>query len=375
MRSYGIYLWHWPIFLLTWPKTPSLDVLAAQVVATVVIAALSYWLIETPIRRGALARVWSDLRAWGSLRPGYQSGLVLGANAVMALVATLVIAGVQAQPPEQPDYFALDGIRLQSGVATDSQSRRSGRLATWSTASLRSPPPLTRMTLSFVCPASVRPGLPLAAACGDPTVVSVAISDAEDIAVAVTSDIEGALALSAAVAPPPQPPRCRCRQGAKCRATRLVSRPSATLSCWAPRPGWPEASPTLISILRSGDRPRRQSRSCKIAWPKASWGKSCWCTSATTAPCAEAQFEQIMLIAGPDRQVIFINTRVPRDWQDSNNAVLSAGAQRHANMTLIDWHGVTQDHPELFAKDSIHLNGAGAEFYTRLVIQAVLAKS
>jgi hypothetical protein len=89
----------------------------------------------------------------------------------------------------------------------------------------------------------------------------------------------------------------------------------------------------------------------------------------------EGQFEQIMAIAGPERQVIFLNTQVPRSWQESNNAVLSAGAQRHANMTLVDWQGVTQNHPELFATDRIHLNGAGAELYTRLVVEAVLGKS
>ena len=89
----------------------------------------------------------------------------------------------------------------------------------------------------------------------------------------------------------------------------------------------------------------------------------------------ERQFEQIMAIAGTERQVIFLNTRVPRSWQDSNNAVLSAGVQRHGNSTLIDWYGITQDHPELFAHDRIHLNGAGAELYTRLVVEAVLRSS
>ena len=381
MRSYGIYLWHWPIFLVTWPETPGLDILAAQIAATVGIAALSYWLIETPIRQGALGRVWSDLRAWGSLRPGYQSGLVLGANALVALVATLVIVGAQAKPAEQPDYFALDGVRYQSGPAgaAGSESR------VWPVSDLvdafdagsSTPDP---MTLSFVCPASVRPGLPLAAACGDPTVVSVAISEPDDVAVAVTSEIEGALAQAAAIAPPqqrapqqPAPLQMPPRRDVPNDTPRITAIGDSVMLGAA---SWLAGSIPNIDLDSSVGR----QASAAIALlqdrlAKGDLGQIVLVHIGNNGNLTDAQFEQIMLIAGADRQVIFLNTRVPRDWQDSNNAVLSAGAQRHANMTLVDWHGVTEDHPELFAKDRIHLNGAGAELYTRLVIEAVLGKS
>jgi peptidoglycan/LPS O-acetylase OafA/YrhL len=66
LRSYGIYLWHWPIFMVT---RPGLDVpldglvlLALRLAATVMIAALSYRYVEVPIRRGALGRAWKRLR-------------------------------------------------------------------------------------------------------------------------------------------------------------------------------------------------------------------------------------------------------------------------------------------------------------------------
>ena len=65
VRSYGIYLWHWPIMQLT---RPGVDValhgaplILAQAAATVGAAALSYRCVEMPIRTGQAQR---RLRTW-----------------------------------------------------------------------------------------------------------------------------------------------------------------------------------------------------------------------------------------------------------------------------------------------------------------------
>jgi hypothetical protein len=231
------------------------------------------------------------------------------------------------------------------------------------------------MTLSFVCPASVRPGLPLATACGDPTVVSVAISEAEDVAVAVTTDIEGALAQAAAIAPAPKPAPIQMppRRDVPNDIPHVTAIGDSVMLGAA---SWLAGSiPNIDLDSQVGRQASSAIALLQDRLAKGELGQIVLVHIGNNGNLTDAQFEQIMLIAGPDRQVIFLNTRGPRDWQDSNNAVLSAGAQRHANMTLVDWHGVTEDHPELFAKDRIHLNGAGAELYTRLVIEAVLGKS
>jgi peptidoglycan/LPS O-acetylase OafA/YrhL len=384
VRSYGIYLWHWPIFLLTWPERAAVEILVAQVAATVGIAALSYWLIETPIRQGALSRVWADLHRWDSLRPAYRSGLVLGANALGALVATLVITGAQARPPEQPDYFALDGIHLQSNAASNAESRA------WPVSILidsfnaqHSLPDL--QTLSLVCPTSVQPGLTLAAVCGGeaPDVVSVAISDAEDIQTALSA-ASGPVAVPLeqqpfllVPAPPekPSPPPLQMPE----RYVVPADSPHVTAigdSVMMGAASWLAGNiPNLDLDSQVGRQASAAISLLQQRLEAGQLGPIVLVHIGNNGTLSEAQFEQIMSIAGLDRQVIFLNTRVPRDWQDGNNAVLSAGAQRHANMTLIDWYGVTKDHPELFAKDNIHLNRDGADLYTRLVVQAVLGKS
>jgi peptidoglycan/LPS O-acetylase OafA/YrhL len=81
--SYGVYLWYWPVLLvmtgqrLHWGVYP---LFLARVGITVAIAALSYDLIEMPIRRGALRR-W---RSWVAAPVG-------AAIAVAAVVASTLV--------------------------------------------------------------------------------------------------------------------------------------------------------------------------------------------------------------------------------------------------------------------------------------------
>src|SRR5215210_5623789 len=65
VRSYGIYLWHYPIIVLTAPgmQQASLGLQTIQVVATVAVAALSWQFFEEPIRRGAIGRMWGRARS------------------------------------------------------------------------------------------------------------------------------------------------------------------------------------------------------------------------------------------------------------------------------------------------------------------------
>ncbi len=83
-RSYGLYLWHWPIFALTRPDFDlplnGLPLLALRLTLTVVVSEVCFRLIETPVRRGQLGAL---LRA----RP-----LVFGASAaaLTGLAAALI---------------------------------------------------------------------------------------------------------------------------------------------------------------------------------------------------------------------------------------------------------------------------------------------
>jgi peptidoglycan/LPS O-acetylase OafA/YrhL len=99
VRSYGIYLWHFPIIVLTAPgpqQRASLSLEVLQVIATIVVAALSWQFFEEPIRRGAIGRIWaqtrSRLRRRGEAPRGNYPPLRPFLTGMVSVVAVAVLA-------------------------------------------------------------------------------------------------------------------------------------------------------------------------------------------------------------------------------------------------------------------------------------------
>jgi peptidoglycan/LPS O-acetylase OafA/YrhL len=104
LRSYGLYLWHWPVFVLvgsalpTWPREglESATLGGIALAITVVAAALSYRFIEQPIRRHGFRAV-----ARAVLDSAPRSRRALGAAFAMVLITGLAgtsIAALVADP-------------------------------------------------------------------------------------------------------------------------------------------------------------------------------------------------------------------------------------------------------------------------------------
>jgi hypothetical protein len=95
VRSYGIYLWQWPIIVLATPagQTPGWVRGTLEVAATLAIADLSWRYVEEPVRHGAIGRLWRQLRT-GTAKIGSQPrALALSALLAAVLVPVLGLAG------------------------------------------------------------------------------------------------------------------------------------------------------------------------------------------------------------------------------------------------------------------------------------------
>jgi peptidoglycan/LPS O-acetylase OafA/YrhL len=108
--SYGLYLWHWPVYVALTPARLGYAggrLLAVRIAATLVLALASYVLVERPIRAGALGRRWSAAQR----RPAVAASLVVVLVAVIASTAgaggvaapvTAAAAAASGPPPPQP---------------------------------------------------------------------------------------------------------------------------------------------------------------------------------------------------------------------------------------------------------------------------------
>jgi peptidoglycan/LPS O-acetylase OafA/YrhL len=124
VRSYGIYLWHYPIIVLTAPgmqRRASLSLEVLQVVATIVVAALSWRFFEEPIRRGAIGRIWTHTRSKLTRRRDAPRGTYLPRRPFLTGMVSVVAVAVLAL-----DCAGLTGM-VSPHAETSGLSARSER--------------------------------------------------------------------------------------------------------------------------------------------------------------------------------------------------------------------------------------------------------
>ena len=119
-RSYGLYLWHWPIFMLTRPNLDmpldGLPLLAFRLALTFGIAELSFRFLEMPIRRGAIDRWIAAWRASSGAerRSRSRRGIAILATATAGVVLVGTVLGTAPAPTAAtgiaPDVAEAMGI-------------------------------------------------------------------------------------------------------------------------------------------------------------------------------------------------------------------------------------------------------------------------
>jgi peptidoglycan/LPS O-acetylase OafA/YrhL len=100
VRSYGIYLWHYPVIVLTSPANSTEDLPRAvwQIAASIGLAALSWKYVEEPVRHGAIERAWRRIRTRRLAGLGASRLAAAAGGAGVFLVACAGLAGMVAVP-------------------------------------------------------------------------------------------------------------------------------------------------------------------------------------------------------------------------------------------------------------------------------------
>lgn len=94
-RSYGLYLWHWPIFVVAGARLSSIR-LAYALTATVIINEFVYQFIETPARKGAIGNWLRQRRQLSAMRRRLPVALTVVVVALVG-VTSVQLSGIQAR--------------------------------------------------------------------------------------------------------------------------------------------------------------------------------------------------------------------------------------------------------------------------------------
>ncbi|MFL5731846.1 MAG: acyltransferase family protein [Chloroflexia bacterium] len=403
-RSYGLYLWHWPVFAVT---RPGLDVplggaplLALRLAATVLLAEISYRLVETPIRRGALGRGWGRFReSTGRQRRGlalrWAGSAVAGVGFLMAL--SVAVAG--ARDLQAPSYLQIEdqGSQGSSVVAPTPL----GVTVSSKVSGLSAQLPRANIELETMPPGEGG-GQDLAPGAGGAKPTQEAPAGEHE---SVTPTPEGGGSI-AVVTPQPAEPTAPPAEVDNATTALLTTNPvqnSAQQETGPQKLESEEASaskvvaqPAVHRITAIGDSVMLgAANALKKAIPNIALdaGKSRQVSAGITllrtyakdgmlgdivvvhlganGTFTSKQFDQLMQVAGSNRTVVFLNNKVPRRWEGSNNKVIADGVERYPNAILLDWHSVSVSQAGLLYKDGIHLTPAGIRVYTSLISSAI----
>jgi hypothetical protein len=318
-RSYSIYLWHWPIFMLSRPGVdvhlPAALVQAGQLAATLGLAELSYRWIESPIRHLGFR---SGVRSWQTKFNLWSIPQKLGVvTGIICAGLLLIWQGFQPVAQAKPDTVrALQNTSSPTELVDITPTR----------------PPFVPTARAPGISASIRststaqndlPALPSTPAASAPAITLIG----DSIMQGATPMIEDAL--------------------------------GENIFIDAARKRRMEDLPALIESLAEAHN----------------LGPVVIIHLGSNRPFEGAILDQIMesLLAHQVKRTIFINVHRPIGWESYVNRQFAEGMVRWPQAELMDWDAIAHSQQEWFIEDQTHLSYAGSRAYITAIQEKLQA--
>jgi len=308
-RSYGMYLWHFPLILLTTNANSTEAapwwVHLVQLALIFVVAELSYTFVETPIRNGRLGEWWrarADKRNPASALTArdYAPAGCFAALLVVACIGVFVV-----QPTDYAAHYA-GNAKQESGSSSESDGANES-----SNASAAAQPASASFTELF--------GQQHLNSAGQPIYEPLLIGDS------VAAGAEDAF---------------------------YETFPYGRIDAVVARNIWESPYPDYRDAGQAGDY-------------------LVICLGTNNAVVDWQIDDELLNSVDESTHVFMVNTRNTMDWMESTNETIARTPERHPNVTVIDWFGASAGHDEYFAGDGTHLTDEGAHAYIALIKDAI----
>ncbi len=311
--SYGIYLWHYPLIVLSNPtvNTGGLDISLSikQILLAVFLAAVSWYFIEDPIRRGKWKRHSGQLSDDFNGQPqvlGFRGRVKPTGIGLMFCVAVVLVGGCSLiSPAQQKGLISLD----PRGIEPPRASAQEPPLWDNEAGGVR-----VQFTLAADAPEPAEDNNEALSGLGVTVIGDSVIVEVEEDLKRLLPDIE----VDAAIG----------RQ-------------------------MHQATEVIMDLEAQG----RLGHTVVIAL-------------GANGAFTEQQFLNILDLLGDDRRIVLVNVRVPKPWEGVVNQSLSRFSTTNPNIELLDWYSASSGHNEYFYTDGVHLKETGVKAYAGLLANA-----
>ncbi|MCL6517993.1 acyltransferase family protein [Alicyclobacillus sp.] len=387
VRSYGIYLWHYPVIVLTTPLNTAgvTDWLRVglQVVTAVVLAALSWRYVEQPIL--ARDRRGSGIRADARVRGGRRGRRWAGSIPWIATTSALVLAGAlwfaplaRASLLQWTGNDAVGGMHAPrqpaglgsaagaagaagAGAGAGAMARGAADAQAVGSGAMERGAPEAGVEGTGHGPGEIGSGA--AAAAGEAGVPGVEVAPSGAGAAGSSAGAEAGTKPGAGT---PTNGLAQAGNGER-SGVGITAIGDSVLEDAKP---YLEADlPGVVIDAKVGRQFTEASGEVRRLEAAGKLGSTVILELGNNGPFTTSQLDALLgQLAG--RRVVLVTVRVPRPWQDVVNRTISAAAERHPGVRVVDWFRASAGKTGWFYEDGVHLNAAGSKVYAAMLADA-----
>jgi peptidoglycan/LPS O-acetylase OafA/YrhL len=314
IRSYGIYLWHFPVIVLTSPQwgadAPSLARTSLQLFLILTFASLSWTFIENPIRKGALTRFCRVVKRGEWRREKSFIGRFVTTASILCVFLAISTIGL-----------TTTSVALSKDNVINAIQKKVGKEEPPTENHLKEPKPESQF----------------------PPKEEKSEEKSDD-------------------KPPVKTPPAR--------DTRSVTVIGDSVMI--------DVTPHLEEVFKKVDVDAKIGRQFREAEEivqqkksSGSLGEIVIIELGANGSLSDKKMCALIEKIGTERDVYMITTRVPKPWQQEVNETIKNVADNYKNVKVVDWFTFSESHLKYIGNDGVHLTLSGAEAYAEYLINHI----
>jgi peptidoglycan/LPS O-acetylase OafA/YrhL len=314
VRSYGIYLWHFPVIVLTSPQwgadAPSLVRTSLQLFLILTFASLSWTFIENPIRKGALTRFCRVVKCGEWRREKTFIGRFVTTASILCVFLAISTIGLTTTSVALSKDNVINAIQKKVGKEEPPTENK-----------VKEPKPKPELPPKEEKPEErVEEKQPIKT---PPSLENRAVTVIGDsVMIDVTPHLE--------------------------EAFKKV-----------------EVDAKIGRQFREAEEIVQQKKG------SGSLGEIVIIELGANGPLSDKKMAALIEQIGTERDVYMITTRVPKPWQQEVNETIKSVAGNYKNVKVVDWFSFSESHLEYIGNDGVHLTLSGAEAYAKYLMNHI----